>query len=440
MFHGSIPVYANQWDIEGIIYCSSKFHWKGHNWAGETWIERDIDLYASFYETLKTHAPGFPTPQTLKEVTFVGNIDHVGEMEKETPGSDRIVEVLLDSEPGPVYLQAWGGTNTIARALKTIQEKHADQMPRVSKKAIIYIILDQDKTFRDYILPNWPDIQVLGSYRQFGCIAYRWDRAIPEPLHKFFRGPWMKENILENHGPLCARYEAHKKNNNRGLGENDFRSEGDSPAFMHQIRTGMGSLEHPAYGGWGGRFEREKGTKNVWRGARDDDDLNKPIWRWAEHFQNDWAARADWCVQPPSAANHNPIAVVNGQTGKEIVRIVAKPGATIALNATGSTDPDGDDLSYAWSFYQEPSTSADGVTIQNATSAKAAVKVPVGKPANEYHIILTVKDDGNPNLYAYRRVIVQSPAGHAASAPSVPAALDATAAARQQATAVPTIP
>jgi len=23
-------MYANEWDIEGIVICSSKFHWKGH--------------------------------------------------------------------------------------------------------------------------------------------------------------------------------------------------------------------------------------------------------------------------------------------------------------------------------------------------------------------------------------------------------------------------
>ncbi len=67
----------------------------------------------------------------LKAKTFIGNIDRVGEMTKVTPGSRRIVEVLLDDKPGPVYLQAWGGTNTIARALKTIQDRHPGQMRKV---------------------------------------------------------------------------------------------------------------------------------------------------------------------------------------------------------------------------------------------------------------------------------------------------------------------
>ena len=118
-------LYANEWDIEGIIYNSSKFHWKGHRWAGEQWIEEDIARYESFYDTLKQHAQGFPTPDELRKLVWVGNIDNVGEMGADTPGSNRIIEVLLDSDPGPVYLQAWGGTNTIARALWKIQHEQS---------------------------------------------------------------------------------------------------------------------------------------------------------------------------------------------------------------------------------------------------------------------------------------------------------------------------
>ncbi len=399
-------LYANEWDIEGLIYSSSKYHWVGHNWAGTEWIERDLDLYATSYENLRKHSSTFPSPQSLKDVTFVGNIENVGEMKKVTPGSQHIVQVLLDDQPGPVYLQAWGGTNTIARALKTIQDQHPDEMDRVSKKAILFLILDQDPTFREYIQPNWPDLQTLISH-QFGAIAYDWDRHIPQEHHSLFQGPWMREHILLKHGPLCARYEAHKKKRKRFV-KDDFRSEGDSPAFMHQIRNGLGSLHHPNYGGWGGRFVLEKGTTNVWKDARDDKDRKKPIWRWAEDFQNDWAARADWCVKSFEEANHNPILVVNGNAGKEIVRIDAKIGTTVPLSASGSTDPDGDTLTYHWWHYAGPSEYDQPVKIEGADQREAKFTVPIENDSKEHHIILQVRDNGSPPLTAYRRVIVRT--------------------------------
>lgn len=309
------------------------------------------------------------------------------------------MEVLLDDDPRPVYLQAWGGTNTIARALWKIQHQYPDEMSRVAKKAVIYIILDQDDTFRKYIQPNWPDIQVLGSFRQFAAVAYRWRNLIPSHLHRFFDGPWMRENILEGHGPLCASYEAHD--------DGSFRSEGDSPAFWYTIDRGLGSLVHPSYGGWGGRFELEPGTKNVWRDARDDGDLYKPLWRWAEAIQNDVAARADWCVAGYAEANHNPRAIVNGQPGTNIVRITARPMERIRLSAAGSSDPDGDNLTFHWWQYREPGSGKGELTIEGAESETCLVQLPPeSTEGGSYHVILTVRDTGTPPLYAYRRVII----------------------------------
>ncbi len=389
-------LYVNEWEVEGIIYSSSKFHWKGHRWAGETWIQRDIDCYAKVYPLLKQHDPRYPPPGELRKKVFVGNIAKVGDMSEETPGSQRIVEVLLDNKPGPVYLQAWGGTNTIARALKTIETRYPNRKEEVSRKAVIYIILDQDDTFKRYIRPNWPKVRVLGSWRQFAAVAYSWKKLIPGRLHRFFNKQWMASNILEGHGPLCAAYPVKY-----------FLSEGDSPSFMHQIRRGLGSLRHPAYGGWGGRFERDKGPAEVFSNAPDDGNLYKPLWRWAEDFQNDWAARADWCVQPPSKANHNPRAVVNGKKGMEVLRMKVKAGSAVRLSARGSSDPDGDKLSYKWWIYKDPGTYRGSVAIENAKSAEATIRIPPDAAGSTIHVILTLTDTGTPPLSSYRRVVLQ---------------------------------
>ena len=118
--------------------------------------------------------------------------------------------------------------------------------------------------------------------------------------------------------------------------------------------------------------------------------------------------------------NHNPRVVVNGVAGKSIVRIQATPGWTVKLSAAGSSDPDGDNLSYNWWYYKEPSTYSDEVRINNAGADDASFKVPYDSQANEFHIILTVRDNGSPNLFAYRRVIIKSPAVVDETPPSAP--------------------
>jgi hypothetical protein len=387
-------MYSNEWDVEGIVYSSSRFHWLGHTWSGVEWINAQIGLYERVYPSLRRHAEGFPTPEELRSRVYVGNITMVGEMEQDTPGADRIVSVLLDDEPGKVYLQAWGGTNTIAKALATIQREHPDQVDKVSRKAVVYIILDQDVTFREYIEPSWPHLQVLASIGQFRALAYDWRELIPLPHRVFFERPWMEGHITVDRGPLAGAYEPHN---------GAFRSEGDSPSFMHQIDVGLRSLEDPGFGGWGGRFVREKGgASNVWRGAEDDGDLYKPIWRWATAFQRDWAARADWCVRPYREANHPPIVVLKGERD-----VTAPPGAQLSLDVSGSADPDGDELRTSWWHYREPGSYEGEVAIRDAYRDVASMQVPAdARDGDTIHLIAEVTDSGRPPLTRYSRVIV----------------------------------
>ena len=128
-------LYANEWDIEGIITSSSQYHSHGHNWAGDDWAEPYLDAYTKVHPNLLKHDSRFPTPEYLRAHTFLGNVEAEGEMDSITPGSQHIVKVLLDeSDNRPIWLQAWGGTNTIARALKTIEEERPEKMDYVANK------------------------------------------------------------------------------------------------------------------------------------------------------------------------------------------------------------------------------------------------------------------------------------------------------------------
>jgi len=149
-------LYANELDVEGLITSSSQYPSHGHRWAGDDWMQPYLRAYANVYPNLIKHDPRYPSPELLQARTLLGNVKAEGEMEQITPGSQRIVKVLLDeSDPRAVWIQAWGGTNTIARALKTIEEEHPQRMAEVAKKIRLYLIWEQDETYQNYIRPHW---------------------------------------------------------------------------------------------------------------------------------------------------------------------------------------------------------------------------------------------------------------------------------------------
>ncbi len=421
-------LYANEWDIEGIVTSSSQYHWHGHNWAGDDWMEPYLNAYEKVYPNLLKHSKEYPTPKALRQRTVLGNVKTLNDMAQPTAGSELIAKVLLDeSDPRPIWVQAWGGTNTIARALKTIEEKHPEKMESVAKKLRFYFIWEQDDTYQSYIKPHWGKYNILTIISdQFECVAYRWKKwnLIPKELWKQFEGPWMRENILHGHGPLCDIYKSH----NNG----DFRSEGDSPAYFHVIPTGLRNEENPDWGGWGGRYIRVRDNtwfdpvpvagfkypegkwydKSGWTrsGMRakvkptQEQRLEyyKPTWRWINALQNDFAARADWCVKPYKEANHAPVVALGHSEN-----LHALAGEKVRLSAKGTKDPDGDKLTYKWWQYKEADSYGGIVEIKDAAMAKAYVTVPKDAKSDEtIHIICEVSDNGTPALTRYRRVVI----------------------------------
>jgi hypothetical protein len=435
-------LYTNEWDVEGIISSSSQYHWHGHRWAGDNWAVPYLEAYSEVYPNLILHDSNYPTPEYLKSVYLLGNVAAEGEMDSITPGSQHIVKVLLDeSNDRPIWIQAWGGTGTIARALKTIEEEHSEKMEQVANKRRFFFIWEQDSTYQAYIRPHW------GKYNiptiicdQFWAIAYQWDKIMPADKINYFKSEWMTSNILENHGPLCSLYQAYKGGDDKegwnAGGPNqkgNFRSEGDSPAFIHVIPTGLRNMESPDFGGWGGRYinvrentwldpvpdpnyiylEGRWYTATAWgrNYMRNDypekiDLMNeyfKPIVRWTDALQNDFAARADWCVKSFEEANHPPVVKLDNA-----LDITAKPGTKIQLSAKETSDPDGDELTYYWWQYEEADTYPGKVTIENSTDRDASFNVPNDvQKGQTIHIVCEVKDNGTPQLTRYQRVIVK---------------------------------
>jgi hypothetical protein len=452
-------LYTNEYNVEGLIISSSQWHYKGDGkgtkftsemditkrlygertelrWPGEQWIYDLVAAYGKVYPNLKKHAAGYPSGEDLKKLIRIGNIDFEGEMEKNTEGSDFIKNKLLDNTTEPIYLQVWGGTNTIARALKSIEEEYSGKpnwkqiQQKVSKKAIIYAILDQDATYKKYISVKWPDIKIFYNANQFWSFAYFWKRAVPQQLHPWLEGKFMT-NIIHNKGDLTKMYYSYgdgnppkgeiddiyssmdkaKKNMWGSFTQYDFISEGDSPAFLHLVDVGLDNLNAPQHGGWGGRLVQSKTQPNRWEDGAETAEFNPYTGkerdsafaqvRWIEAIQKDFAARANWCVSDYKNANHPPsvkLAHANNLT--------AKPNQKVALRGK-ATDPDGDKLTYKWWQYVEVGTYPNSVNIENADAANASFSMPSDiKKGETVHLILEVTDSKAMNLTRYQRVII----------------------------------
>jgi hypothetical protein len=273
-------LYANDFDIEVIVDSSSRWHWAGdptatppipsNRWHGTTWLGELIGGgyrggggYRQAYPNLVANDPRYPTPEQLLSVIKRGNITAGGEMATDTDGSNLIKQVLLDDDPEEVHLQAWGGTNTIAAALRSIRDQYqgtpmwADISRKVSDKAVVYIIQDQDATYKEYIATTWPNVRVIMNRDQFEAFAYGAFAYNPAPLRAYFQKAWLDANILK--GPFGSTYPTNGGTEGNsgcraGCTTGDWFSEGDSPSFLHTIPTGLRQLENPSNGGWGGRF------------------------------------------------------------------------------------------------------------------------------------------------------------------------------------------
>jgi hypothetical protein len=105
----------------------------------------------------------------------------------------------------------------------------------------LFLIWEQDKTYQDYIRPNWEQFNIPTIISdQFDRIAYIWPTVLPNDVKPYFEANWMTKLIINGHGPLCDVYE-----NNRGA----FNAEGDTPSFLHCIPNGLRSMESPGNGG-----------------------------------------------------------------------------------------------------------------------------------------------------------------------------------------------
>ena len=475
-------LYSTDFRTDGIIYASSGFHWKGDGtgkqlsvpnreysrfglnlcpcaswrWApDERFIDLAVDTYEQVYPNLRVHDPDYPAPTELRAKIRWGNVEFDGDISRDTPGSDLIKALLLDDEPGPIYLLAWGGQSTIARALKSIQEQYQNtpQWPairqRVSRKAILSTSGDQDDTYASYIRPNWPDIRLLPAGANGVALAYGAAAGASTENAVYYSADWTRANV-SSRGPLGALYRVwgdgkqmvhgdsfdyfglsgYSGDSLRALGyivwtpprpKGEFISEGDTFTFLNLIDNGLGGHRDDTPGGWAGNGRPDSSSVFAAFSAGPDNPIRtykdlamllervaaaprppSPDPNFTPAAQNALAARLQWSVTPTYAgANHEPRVSIRGGW-----RISARPGQTVRLQGNAA-DPDGDAVQVKWWRWKDVDTYPGRVTLANPTALITSMQVPADATVGQtIHLVLEATDDGTPQLTRYQRVVV----------------------------------
>ncbi len=299
---------------------------------------------------------------------------------KSTDGSRRLIAALERPDPRALWVAGWGGPNTLAQALYDIRAtRNPEEAKRLISKLRVYTISDQDDS-GPWIRKEFPQLFYVVSPGGYGAATWTAINSVIQGIdNTTISNGWLAKHIQQGHGPLGAAYP-----------DTAYGFEGDTPSFLGLIPNGLNVPERPDWGGWGGRYEfrtPDRSTTNpdgfnggvsvpaetrpIWTNAVDSfkpyvansygraigpldrtyTGFRETLWRWRDEFQNDFAARMDWTIKTPANSNHPPIVRLAHPD-----RVTVRSGDTVSLSALGTTDPDGDSLSYQWLQYPEAGT------------------------------------------------------------------------------------
>ncbi len=423
-------LYANEIDIKGLIATTSCWH---KTMVNPESIKKIVQAYEKIQPNLIKHDADYLRAEALLSLIKQGRPEYgmiaVGN-NKDSEGSDWIIKELERDDERPLWISVWGGANTLAQSLYKIKEtKTEKEVKKLVAKLRVYTISDQDDS-GIWIRNNFPDLfYIVSPGDDYGSATWNGINSFINGIdNSRISNSWLAQNIQQEKGPLGAAYP-----------DVAWGMEGDTPAFLSLIINGLNDAEHPDRGGWGGRYElykpdfsaQKKGdsgvpsepeTRKIWTNASDtytpyiESEYGRTIkmdtvtfkgnkvslWRWRDDFQNDFAARMDWCIKTYEQANHHPVITLSHPE-----TITVKSGQGFGLDAFDTTDPDGDSFSFLWFNYPEAGTLKAPIKIEGTENAHGVyIIAPKVDKEETVHFILRVTDRGQPQLTSYRRVTV----------------------------------
>ena len=401
-----LMLYANEFDIEGLIASSTL----GHGQTVRPDLVREVvEAYGRARPALLQHDNRYPPAEVLRSGIRAGQRlaglkvsahDSVGEG-KDTEASDWIITVVDRPDPRPVWVIIWGGSADLAQALWRVRKNRSTgELALFLSRVRVHSIGDQDMT-GPWIRSQFPALHNITQRRAYRGIYRGGDRNLVS-------SEWVVKHI-HGHGPLGDLYPDYRGGDiwSGKLGQVRGIKEGDTPSFLALVPNGLADMAHPELGSWGGRFQG-KGPHLTDIPDTDIDTQGDPdhrmstVYRWRPAFQADFAARLDWCVKPREQANHPPMVRISGAGVRQV-----KPGDVVGLDASGSSDPDGHDLDFQWGIYPLDEAFAGKVTI--VRDGKTGCRVTVGDlpDGKTIPMLLTVRDSGSPGLTRYGRALLR---------------------------------
>ena len=342
----------------------------------------------------------WPSPAYLRSRTALGSAKwgtSILGASNDTDGSKLITKLADEADERPIWITVWGGANTFAQALWRVKnDRSAEELKAFLHKLRIYTITDQDRAYgsADYASSSHPWIR-----KQAGTdLLFLWDECAWLDHNSWGVNHWTDyATNIQGHGNLGAIYSKYK-----------YGVEGDTPSFLHLWPNGLGDPDVPNQGGWGGFFlygPSADGETSAW--VNDQGSAKTTCHKYTSVFFpvafNEFAARMDWAKN--GTGNRNPRVVVNDSEGLGIIDLKPAPGASVTLDASKSSDPDGDKLTFKWWVYTEAGTYTQTIGVANANSNQATISVPSDSAGKTFHVICEVTDSGTPNLTSYRRIV-----------------------------------